>query len=278
MKEKAYAKINLALDVCGVLDNGYHELKSVMLPINFYDVLEINIASEDNYYCNWSYITYNEHNSIYKMISLLKERYSINDHYYVKLLKSVPIQAGLGGGTADAAAALRIFEKLYDLKLDKQEIRDICVKVGADVLFNYYNMPALVKGIGDIIEPIDVKNRYHVLLIKPRSGISTVKAYEALNIDTCDHPDIERLLSALRDGDSIEGLLGNSLQGVALQLNSEISDVLRVLHDAGARNVLMSGSGSTVFCISEDRNEIIGLYDKIKHLNYYIRFSKILHK
>ena len=276
MKEKAYGKINLALDVCGVLDNGYHEIRSVMLPIDFYDLLQINIASEDNYYCNWSYITYNEHNSIYKMINLLKQRYSIVDHHYIKILKSIPIQAGLGGGTADAAATLRLFEKMYDLKLSKQEIRDICVNVGADVLFNYYNIPALISGIGDIIEPIEVKNDYYVLLVKPHSGISTIKAYENLNLDDCIHPDIDKLLIALKNGDSIDGLLGNSLQVVATKLNNDICDVLRVLDDVGARNVLMSGSGSTVFCISESRDEIIDLYDRIKHLNYYVRFSKIL--
>ena len=276
MKEKAYGKINLALDVCGVLDNGYHEIRSVMLPIDFYDLLQINIASEDNYYCNWSYITYNEHNSIYKMINLLKQRYSIVDHHYIKILKSIPIQAGLGGGTADAAATLRLFEKMYDLKLSKQEIRDICVNVGADVLFNYYNIPALISGIGDIIEPIEVKNDYYVLLVKPHSGISTIKAYENLNLDDCIHPDIDKLLIALKNGDSIDGLLGNSLQVVATKLNNDICDVLRVLDDVGARNVLMSGSGSTVFCISENKDEIIDLYDRIKHLNYYVRFSKIL--
>ena len=276
MKEKAYGKINLALDVCGVLDNGYHEIKSVMLPIDFYDLLEINIASEDSYYCNWSYITYNEHNSIYKMISLLKDRYSITDHHYIKLLKSVPIQAGLGGGTADAAAALRLFEKLYDLKLDSEQIRDICVRVGADVLFNYYNVPALIQGIGDIIEPIEVRNYYYVLLVKPRTGISTARAYEALDLKSCDHPDIDRLVGVLKDGDSIEGLLGNSLQGVAQKLNSDITAVIDTLNDIGAKNVLMSGSGSTVFTISENREEIFALYDKIKHLDYYIRFSKVL--
>ena len=278
MKERAYAKINLSLDVFGKREDGYHELNSIMLPINFYDVLEINIAKEDSYYCNWHYIKYNENNSIRKMISVLKDRYPINDNYEIKLTKSVPIQAGLGGGTADAAAALKIFEKLYDLNLSKEEIRDICVSVGADVLFNYYNIPAQVKGIGDIIEPIEVKNQYYVLLIKPRSGISTAEAYKLLDLNNCDHPDIERLKEVLREGESFEGLLGNSLQNIAQQLNNEIKELLDKLNSVGAKNVLMSGSGSTVFSISDNKDEVIDIYDRIKEEKYYVRFGKIISK
>ena len=115
MKDKAYAKINLALDVCGVREDGYHLIDSIMVPINFYDLLDIRISDTDSYRCNWPYIRYNENNSIYKMISVLKDKYQIRDHFMIDLYKSVPTQAGLGGGTADAASALRIMKKLYGL-------------------------------------------------------------------------------------------------------------------------------------------------------------------
>ena len=278
MKDKAYAKINLALDVCGIREDGYHEIDSIMLPINFYDLLEIRISDQDSYRCNWPYIRDNENNSIHKMISVLKEKYHITDHFMIDLYKSVPTQAGLGGGTADAASALRILKKLYHLDPSEEEIREICTQVGADVLFNYHNVPARVTGIGDVLKEIAVKNDYHILLVKPKKGVSTPAAYGLLDLDRCIHPDIDSLQKALADGTSIEGLLGNSMQEAAMSLNEEIKEAIDSLKAAGARNVLMSGSGSTVFCISEDQREIMRLYQKLRDTHSYVRFGKILKK
>ena len=109
MKDRAYAKINLSLDVFNIREDGYHDLLSIMLPIDFYDELEISIDTQDSFSCNRRFIRYNEKNSIYKMISLIKERYGIKDHHKIVLNKVIPTQAGLGGGTADAASTLRIF-------------------------------------------------------------------------------------------------------------------------------------------------------------------------
>lgn len=274
MKDRAYAKINLALDVFNIREDGYHDINSIMVPINFYDELEINISDVDSYNCNKKYLRFDENNSIIKMINVLKDRYNINDHYYVNLNKIVPTQAGLGGGTSDAASTLRIFKKLYNLNLTKEEERDICVKVGADVLFNYYNKPAIVSGIGDCIEPFNIKKKYSVLLVKPKYGVSTKKAYELLDMNICDHPDIDKLKDALISGDDITGLLGNSLEQPALLINSEIEIIKKILIDNGANNVLMSGSGSCVFAISENEEEIKKLAEIMKNKQYYIRLTK----
>ena len=278
MKDKAYAKINLSLDVCGIREDGYHEIDSIMLPINFYDLLEIRISDQDSYRCNWPYIRDNGNNSILKMISVLKEKYQIRDHFMIDLYKSVPTQAGLGGGTADAASTLRILKKLYHLDPSPEEIKEICMKVGADVLFNYYNVPARVTGIGDVLQEIPVRNDYHILLVKPKKGVSTPAAYELLDLDRCIHPDIDRLQKALAEGTSIEGLLGNSMQDAAMILNEEIKEVMTCLKETGAKNVLMSGSGSTVFCISENKDEIMRLYKALRNAHSYVRFGKILTK
>ncbi len=278
MKDKAYAKINLALDVCGVREDNYHLIDSIMLPIDFYDLLEIRISDTDSYQCNWPYIRYGESNSIYKMMQVLKEKYDIRDHFAISLYKSVPTQAGLGGGTADAASALRIMTKLYDLHPSKEEIRDICMRVGADVLFNYYNVPARVTGIGDLLQEIPVKKQYHVLLMKPKKGVSTAMAYGMMDLATCAPPDIDQLQHALAEGLPLDGLLGNSMQEVAMVLNEEIRETIDALKAAGAVNLLMSGSGSTVFCISEDRQEIMRLYKALRDTHSYVRFGKILKK
>ena len=276
MKEYAYAKINISLDVFNVREDGYHDLKSIMVPINFYDEIEINIANKNRYYCDKYYLRFNEHNSVIKMINILKQRFNINDSYEINIKKIIPSRAGLGGGTADAAATLRIFEKLYDLKLSKDEIKDICLAVGADVLFNYYNYPAIVSGMGDEIEPIKIKDKYYVLLVVSKYGVSTKEAFNLLDMNTCEHPNIDRLKVALENGDEITGLLGNSLQQAAFQLNSDIKPAIDLLKENGFENVLMTGSGSAVFALSKDNEKIKQVYDKLHLNNYFVRFTSIL--
>jgi len=276
MLDRAYAKINLSLDVSGVREDGYHELKSIMLPITFYDELRIDIADEDHYSCNRDYLRFDQNNSILKMLTLLKERYEICDHHKIQLNKYIPMQAGLGGGTSDAAAALRIFQKLYHLSMSDEEIREICVRVGADVFFNYHNIPAVVSGIGDQIEAISIRKPYYIFLVKPRSGVSTKEAYQLLDMKKCDHPDIDALKKALTDGDDIHGLLGNSLEQSALQLNKEIAAIKEKLIEKGARNVLMSGSGSTVFCIDENKEEIEKISRSFRMKGCFVRFAQVL--
>ena len=276
MKDRAYAKINLSLDVFNIREDGYHDINSIMVPIDFYDELEIRIADKDSYDCNKSFIRFNEYNSVYKMMSILKEKYSISDNHEVKLNKFVPIKAGLGGGTADAASVLRIFQKLYHLNMSKEEILDVCLKVGADVPFNYFNVPAVVSGIGDQIEEIKIAKQYYVLLVKPKTGVSTRQAYTELNMETCDHPDIERLRKALAEGEDIKGLLGNSLEEPALRLNDDIRKIKEQLSSFETGEVLMSGSGSTVFCIDEDRAKIRTMYEYLKGSAYYVRYTRTL--
>lgn len=278
MKERAYGKINLSLDVFHIREDGYHDLRSIMLPIDFYDELEIRIAERDSCHCNRSFLRFDEHNSIVKMKDLLKDRFGISDHHEIRLNKQIPTQAGLGGGTADAAATLKIFEKMYDLHLDREEIIEICLKVGADVPFNYFNVPALVTGIGDGIEEIEMKKDYDVLLIKPRRGVSTAEAYRRLDMEKCDHPDIDRLKEALEKGEDLTGLLGNSLEQSAALLNHQIGVIKRSLKELGAKNVLMSGSGSTLFCIGEEKQKMKEYAEAMRSRGYYVRFTKTLNR
>ncbi len=276
MKENAYAKINLAIDVFNIREDGYHDIRSIMTPIDFYDELEISLAASDTFLCNRAFIRWNPRNSIYKMIEAVKEKYAMKCHYAVRLRKVIPLQSGLGGGTADAAAALKILQKLHGLELSREEIIELCMKVGADVPFNYFNTPAIVSGIGDVIEPFQMAKRYDILLVKPRSGISTKEAYEKLDMNSCNHPDIPALKKALEEGRNIHGLLGNSLEEPALKLNGEIREVKRKLESYGIGEVLMSGSGSAVFCISEDAGALRSIADDLSNSRLYVRYTKTL--
>ena len=277
MRDRAYSKINLSLDVVGKREDGYHLLKTIMLPLSFYDEIDIRRSREMRYSCNRDFLAFGEDNTIVKMVNLIKERFNISDNFSIRLYKHIPIKAGLAGGSSDAACVLRMFIDMYDLKVTNEEIKDICLKVGADVLFCYYNTPAYISGIGDEYEPIELKKDYHVLHVKPHRGVSTKEAYTSLDMDACDHPDMERLKDALVNGDEFIGLLGNSLEEPALKLCREIDDVKREMIACGAPFALMSGSGSTVFSMSENEDELRRVYDALKEKNYFVRLCKVLH-
>lgn len=278
MQCKAFAKINLALDVFNIREDGYHDLKSIMVPIYFYDDIEIEKFFVDTMECNLSFLKYDENNSVYKMISLFREKYGILDHFKVKLHKRIPTQAGLGGGTADAAAALKLLCRMYHIFPSEEDVKEMCVNVGADVYFNYYNKPAIVEGIGDIITPIDIKGDYYLLLVKPKYGISTKEAFDKLDMNTCDHPDIDRLKKALQNEEDIDGLLGNSLEQPSILLNKDIQIIKDTFKENNIHNVLMSGSGSTVFGISKNKQELDALYPVFKSMGYFVRSSLVMTK
>lgn len=275
MIDRCFAKVNLALDVFNIREDGYHDLKSIMVPISFFDELKINIAEENKLICNKEYITNNESNSILKMVKEFEKETNIINKYEIILNKHIPTKAGLAGGTSDAAGTLRLLQKLNHISLSEQTIRKLCVAVGADVFFNYYNKPAIVSGIGDELEFIDIKDDYYILIMKPRMGVSTRQAYELLDMNKCDHPNIDALVEALKNGDEILPYMQNSLEQPALLLNEDIKTVKAILREK-AGNSLMSGSGSTVFAISKNKELLAKINNEYLYSEYFVRLTKII--
>ena len=276
MKTRAYCKVNLALDVLGVLDNGYHKLKTIMVPLNLYDEIELSVNEKMEYFCQKRGIYFDENNTIVKAINLMKEEFGIKDNFKVTLKKEIPIKAGLAGGSTDGAAIIRLMNKMYDLKLDKYKIKELCLKIGADVLFCYYNHPALVEGIGNKLRFIDIGHEYHVLIAKPREGVSTKECYELLDTNNCVHPNIDEILDRLRKGEEIGELIKNSLEEPAIKLCSGILEAKNSLLEAGADYVLVSGSGSSVFTISNSEEKIKEIKRNFNNRNLYLRKTKVI--
>ena len=276
MRLKAYGKINLSLDICGKRQDGYHTLRSVFLPIDFYDDVEINRAHEDSFECNQSFLKFNESNTVYKALELMRSEFGISDKCSIRLNKLIPTQAGLAGGSGNAAAVIRYFNYAYHLNLSEEKIKELCMKIGADVLFTYFCKPALVEGIGDIITPVEVKKDYYCLIVKPRMGVSTKKCYELVDTNPAVHPDIDSLVQALGNGTDFKPYLGNSMEEAAISLVPEIARIKNKMLEYGADFSLMSGSGSSVFTLSEDEKLIRHLYHKFKKSNYLVRHTRIL--
>lgn len=278
MKERAYAKINLCLNVRGRRDDGYHELEMIMVPIDFYDTLEMLPSDETRLSNNRTYIPVNEKNTVIKAIQVLRERYGFKEHFDCRLQKHIPTRAGLAGGSADAAAAIRMINRMLNLGMSTQDMIDCARQVGADVPFCILSRPALVKGIGEVIVPFECRPDFHILLVKPRRGVSTKEAFEICDSTDPAHPDCRRMCEALISGsyDDIIASLGNSLEDAALQLVPEIRQVKQALSTLGFDGVLMSGSGSTVFGITRDEKLLDRAMELLRQQKLFVRKTRIL--
>ena len=279
MRERANAKINLCLDVVGKRESdGYHELKMIMVPIDFYDVLEMLPAKETTLSLNRSYLPVNDKNTIIKAINVMKAKYGFDTNFACILQKHIPTRAGLAGGSADAAAAIRMINNMLALHMSTEEMIEVGKEVGSDVPFCLINQPAYVEGTGEKIEPFYCHPDFELLLVKPRKGVSTKEAFEIVDQGNDVHPDCMAMREALITN-NYEGVvknLGNSLEPASLQLVDEIRTIKQQLSEHGFDGVLMSGSGSTVFGITKDSALLEKAMNDMKAQGHFVRKTKIL--
>ncbi|MEG0076789.1 4-(cytidine 5'-diphospho)-2-C-methyl-D-erythritol kinase [Anaerorhabdus sp.] len=280
MKDRAYAKINLCLDVVKKREDGYHELNMIMVPLEFYDVLDMEVATEMSLTSNAGYLPMNEKNSIIKAIEVLREEYGFTENFKIDLKKHIPTQGGLAGGSADGAAAIRLVKKLLNLKMSESKMIELAKKVGADVPFCCINKPAVVSGIGEVLEPFEFDSDFYVLLVKPFKGVSTKLAFESLDFDTVQHPDCNKMKDALieQDYQGILNALGNTLEQPAFKIVPAIEKIKQELIQLGMDGALMSGSGSTVFALTKNEQTLNEVARKMKVNSNFVRITKILAK
>lgn len=277
MKETANAKINLALNVIKRRNDGYHELESIMLPLDFGDTVEIEESDHDYITSNSTTIPLDERNLAFKALLLMKKTYNINKSYHIHIEKLIPSEAGLGGGSSDAAAVMRLLNSMNQLHIDIEELADLSVAIGADCPFCVLNRPMFISGIGEKYEPIDMKEfPFHVLLVKPQSGVSTKRAYEELDIMNCDHPNCREIASKLERGQFYNLGIANSLEEPALHLNRDVKTLKFLLMGFGFDYVLMSGSGSAVFALTKSNQLMEESYAFLKNTYEFVEKSKII--
>lgn len=257
---KAYAKINLALDVVGKREDGYHEVRMIMQTVKLYDKLTFRLLEEDaiRLKTNVGFLPCDENNLIYKAVRCLKEQYHVKQGMEIDLYKCIPVAAGMAGGSTDCAAALIGASKLFGLHLDKQTLMKIGVRLGADVPYCIMRGTALSEGIGEILTPLPSIPDCKILIAKPPVGVSTKFVYEHLDeqgIET--HPDVDGMVQTIREGNllGITNRMGNVLENVTIPEYPVIDQIKKCMIEQGALNAMMSGSGPTVFGIYEDREK-----------------------
>ncbi len=278
MKIKAYAKINVGLDVLSRRDDGYHELSMVMLPIELYDMIEIDPALETTFKCTPPYRIRPEKNTLLKAIEVCREARPFEQNFKIHLHKTIPSQAGLGGGSSDAAAIINYLNDYFEWHLTMEEKITLAVKVGADVPFCLFNRPAIVNGIGEKLTFFELKYPLHMILIQPHKGVSTKLAFKDLEIERLLHPNIEKIAQALSEGDELNLYehMGNALENRAITLVPEIAVIKNELLDYGLEFSMMTGSGSVVMGFSSDENVLQRAIKDLKGQYRFVRKTKVL--
>ena len=253
----AMAKINLGLDVLRRRENGYHDVKMIMQTVNIYDTLDFVKLQESKIVVKTDTMELptDENNLIYKAAKLLFEKCGVIEGVEITLTKRIPIAAGMAGGSTDAAAALVGINTLFDLNLSMDELKEIGVKIGADVPYCIEGGTALSEGIGEILTKLPDAPDCFVVVAKPEISVSTKYVYENLHANELKyHPDIDGMVKAIREND-LDGVcrrMENVLETVTETKYPVISELKKLLKDAGAENSLMSGSGPTVFAIFKE--------------------------
>ncbi|MFL0195579.1 4-(cytidine 5'-diphospho)-2-C-methyl-D-erythritol kinase [Clostridium sp. WILCCON 0269] len=268
MLVKAYAKINLSLDVVGKRKDGYHLLKMIMQTIDLYDVLKIQrIEKGIQIQCNKSYIPCDNKNLVYKAAELFGIKYNIKSGLNIHIYKNIPVAAGLAGGSTDAAAVLKAMRDIYTPGLNYKELIELGTSIGADVPYCIIGGTALCEGIGEKVTSLTSFKNHVLVLVKPFFGVSTAEVYKSLDVSKINmHPDTDMLLSAINSGSllKLSRNMKNILENVTLKQHPLLRKIKRELIDFGALGSLMSGSGPSVFAFFDDMLKAQMCYDKMK--------------
>lgn len=285
--QKAYAKINLALDVLKRLPNGYHEIRTVLQQIGLYDDVWVGKSSEcgkgDGAAEEGIYLTVEppvlptgKQNLAWRAAKLFKDTYGIQEDITIHIEKRIPMGAGLAGGSADAAAVLLAMRELFDKGLSLQELSQMGAWVGADVPFCIMGGAAQAEGIGEKLTPVrSLSSKCVIVLCKPDFSISTKETYEAYSsrleeLKKEKHPNIDALRERLEEGQlpsaDWQAYMVNVLEYISATIHPQIRQVKEALSGFGADAVLMSGSGPAVYGLFSDGEKAVQAYEKMEKI------------
>ena len=280
MRVKAAAKINLALDVTGKRSDGYHSIESVFQTVGIYDEIEVELTNGGielscevpEEFAGADPIPCDERNIAYKAAKMFFEENGMDCGCRIHIKKGIPSQAGMGGGSTDAAAVLYYLGRMTGKTVSAPE------KLGADVPFFLTGGTAYVEGIGEVIKPIDDYSGRLLVIAKGREGVSTAVAYG--NIDSLDsplHPETSKLAEAINNApDEAYRYFGNLFeQAVRLE---EVESIKSTMMDCGAMNSVMTGSGSAVFGLFSEKNEAESCAEKLRASGYFAQVCETVPK
>lgn len=263
IKIQAPAKINLYLEVKDKRTDGYHNLESIMQTVSLFDEVSVESAPSGILLdCDNKKLPVDSSNIVYKAAETLQKQFNIKTGAKIYLKKSIPVGAGLGGGSSDAAAALKALVKLWGIKTDKYELERIAAGLGADVPFFLTGGTALCEGIGDIVTPLANIKRMPIMLVNPGFGVPTPSVYKNVKFPLTKPRKIHTIKRLICGGSFNKNnafkYCFNRLEEFVFPYYPEVARIKSIMADLGCAS-LMSGSGATVFGIfgSESQSETI---------------------
>ena len=256
---KAPAKLNIRLKVTGRRPDGYHELISIMVPVDLFDLLDLRIipGRQIKIACEGFHVPADENNLVYRAAESFLSQTGIKNGISIKLVKNIPVAAGLGGGSSDAAATLLSLNEICSRPLSFSVLLDLALQLGADVPFFLYCRPSLARGIGEILEPLEKWPKFWYVIVTPPYQVSTAWVYGNLKLEltTGEYDYILNLLK--KDPFAISHILENDLEKVTSASFPIIDIIKKHLVDAGAEGAIMSGSGPSVFGVFSSLNQAL---------------------
>lgn len=260
--KKAHAKLNLSLDVTGKRENGYHDIKTLMVMTDLYD--EMKFSKSDKLEILGDFDFDMKENFIYKAYLALRDYVAKDLPFKVEIEKNIPMAGGLAGGTSNGAGTFYALNDLYDLKIPKKDLIKLSSSLGADFTYMMTGGTKLASGIGEVLEevrPIELDN---VLVVNPGYGVSTKEVYESIKIEE-KRIDFDDVLKALYDLDikRLNKVLENKMEDVVFEKHRDLLEIKNKMREFNSAS-LMSGSGATIFGIFENKNDLEDAYRHFK--------------
>lgn len=289
---KSFAKINLYLEITGKTPKGYHLLESLMayleifdqITFNKSDKLQLKISGENADILNQN----DQENIILKAVNLLAQKYNFDPQIEISLIKNIPISAGLGGGSANAATILLLLNDFYKLNLNSTELQKIGLILGSDVPFCLYKKIALVEGIGEKISPVKIPDQnLFALIVNPKKSLSTKNVFELFSekyLDKISQNSSEKIIrNSLKNSSLIEVIKNrqNHLEKAAMEIIPEVAEILKTLADQKNCQISrMSGSGATCFGLFENSQDLDLAEENLQKIfpEFYIKKSRIIYQ
>ena len=269
-KIKSSSKINLGLKVLNLRNDNYHNISSIFIEIDLYDIITFIPSNSFSLTCSNNNIAINEENTIVKAYEILDKKFNFQNHYKILLEKNIPISGGMGGGSSNAAFTLKALNKLNNLKLTNQQLCKISLNIGSDVPFFIEGRVKLVSGRGEIISnhSAPLINTLYILLIFPDFSVNTSWAYKKIK-NKLQYKKYSTKFPAL-DSKVNWKLFENDFEDIVGSAYPEIFEIKKFLYDNGALYSGLSGSGSTMFGVYNDKNVLEKIKQSISHYNTLI--------
>ena len=260
MEFHAPAKINLSLRVLGRRADGFHDLESLMCPVSVFDTLDVTrrAAGGLEFVCDDATLPVGDDNLVVRAARLFGSTAGVEPHLRIALTKHIPHGAGLGGGSSDAATTLLALDRLFETRLSREALAEMAAELGSDVPFFIYQSAAMIRGLGERVEPVAFPHALPLLLIKPPFGVPTPWAYSRWK-DACEIPDVSYAAQTFPWGELV-----NDLERPVFEKYIFLADVKRwLLAQPEAVGALMSGSGATVFAVLRSKEDAEPLGERV---------------